>query len=198
MTCCSRVPVLVWHGRNDCSCVRAGIAAVLRAVAREAVGRSYGETLVESADVLSSRALADSQRRAGWAGAEGHLLRAEEDAAAAVADMAAAAAAPEVAASVVEVEAAVGNADATLGAHAMLDDQAPRMKAVEVEAVYGRGDRMSEGRTPYDDGPFSQGLISHELLEQYERKGAVRQHRPSGRVPTLSPVLALASKGWDS
>lgn len=200
MTCCSRVPVLVWHGRNDCSCVRAGIAVVRRAVAREAVGRSYGETLVESADVLSSRALADSQRRAGWVGAEGHLRRAEEEEdaedAAAVADMAAAAAAPEVAASV--VEAAVGNADATLGAHAMLDDQAPRMKAVEVEAVYGRGDRMSEGRTPYDDGPFSQGLISHELLEQYERKGAVRQHRPSGRVPTLSPVLALASKGWDS
>ena len=195
MTCCLWVPVLVWHGRNDYSCVRADIAVVPRAVAREAVGRSYGETLVESADVLSSMALADSQRRAGWVGAEGHLLRAEEADAAAVADIAAAAAAPEVAASV--VEAAVGNADAALGAHAMLGEQAPRLMEA-VEAVYGRGDRMSEGRTPYDGGPFSQGLISHELLEQYERKGAVRQHRPSGRVPTLLPVLALASKGWDS
>lgn len=181
---CSRVPVLAWHGRNDYNRVRADVAAVLRAVAvaREAVGRSCGETLVELAD-LSSRALEDSQRRrAGWVGAEGHLLRAAKDAAAAAADMAAAA----VAASVVEL--AVGNADAAaLGAHAMLGEQAARMEAV-VEAVYGRGDRMFEGRAPYDDGPFFQGLISHELLEQYERKGAVRQHRPSGRVPTLLPV----------
>lgn len=181
MTCCSRVPVLVWHGRNDYSCVRADIAAVLRAAAREAVGRSFGEMAVGLA-VLSSRALEDS-RRAGWVGAEGHfLLRAEEDAA--IADMTEAeAAAPETAARVVEL---AGDIDAAaLAAHAMLGEQAA---GIEVEAVCDRGDRVSEGRTPYDMGPFSQGLISHELREQYERKGAVRQHRPSGRVPTLLPV----------
>lgn len=85
-----------------------------------------------------------------------------------------------------------------LGAHAMLDEQAARSgeAAAEVEVEVGcvdddghGGRALLEGHTPYDMVPLSQGLISHERREQYERQGAVRQHRPLGRVPTLLPSL---------
>lgn len=87
-----------------------------------------------------------------------------------------------------------------LGVHAMLDEQAARSgEAAEVEVEVGcvddddddghGGRALLEGHTPYDMVPLSQGLISHERREQYERQGAVRQHRPLGRVPTLLPSL---------
>lgn len=99
-----------------------------------------------------------------------------------------------------DTESAAADAGAAggLGAHAMLDEQAARSgEAAEVEVEVGcvddddghGGRALLEGHTPYDMVPLSQGLISHERREQYERQGAVRQHRPLGRVPTLLPSL---------
>lgn len=102
-----------------------------------------------------------------------------------------------------DTESAAADAGAAggLGAHAMLDEQAARSgeaaAEVEVEVEVGcvddddghGGRALLEGHTPYDMVPLSQGLISHERREQYERQGAVRQHRPLGRVPTLLPSL---------
>lgn len=100
-----------------------------------------------------------------------------------------------------DTESAAADAGAAggLGAHAMLDEQAARSgeAAAEVEVEVGcvddddghGGRALLEGHTPYDMVPLSQGLISHERREQYERQGAVRQHRPLGRVPTLLPSL---------